>query len=85
MKLLVFFEIGIVLGNTFQCKLLSRLDKLWIGDILLLKHFDLLRIGSAEKRNLGLVHEVHDHLNYRIEVLGQKFVDFIQHKKIAVF
>jgi len=84
-KLLIFLKIGVVLSDSFQCQLLGRFDELWIGNVLLLENFDLLRVSSAEKCNLGLVHEVHYHLNDRVEVLGQKLVDFIQHKKFAVF
>lgn len=80
MQLLFFFEIRVVLSQSLQSQLISGLDKLWPGYVLLLETFDLLRIGGTEQSNLRLRHNVNDLFDYFSEVLRQQLVNFIQYK-----
>ena len=76
-KFFILLEVGIVLSDTFKCQFISGLHKQWLGHILFLESFDLLRICCTEKGNLGHVHAIHNHLDYWIEVLWKKLINFV--------
>jgi len=80
MQLLFLFKIGIVLGDTLQCKLIGQpnVGRLW--HVLFLEVLDFNWVRCAEKAYLWLRHQTDNTLNNFREVDWQEFVYLVKYK-----
>ena len=78
MKLFIFLQVSVVLRYALKSEFVRGFNEKWFIDVLLLENFNLLGISGAEKSNLRLVQEIHDHLHDRVKILGEEFVHFVK-------
>lgn len=85
MEFLLLFEIGIILCETLKSQLIHEVNKLGIRHILLLESSDGNWISGGEQRNLFVRwHQLNYLSDNNLEVVGEKFVDFIEHHHHAL-
>ncbi len=84
-KLFGLLQVRVVLGNTLQSELVHKVDEHWIGHVVLLESFNLLREGGREKHQLPLrVHFSYYLRYYILEVRRKQLVALVQHQNLAV-
>ena len=69
MELLPLFQVGVVLSQTLESKLVGQSDKVWMWYVPLLELLDLLRVGGGVQEDLLLLrHDVDNLLDDDLEV-----------------
>ena len=85
MKLLAFFQVGVILCKTLEREFIRKSDKLWVGNMSVQEVLYLNWICCRVHHNLSVWgHHLQDILDVNLEIHGKQLVDFIQHKEIAL-
>ena len=80
MKLLSFFQICIVLSDSFVGKFLHEVDELRLLDVLLLELLDLEGVSGREEHHLLVPgHDLDDPGHDLLEVQREQLVYLVQH------